>query len=160
MNLELINSSPANLAPAKVSKELEIQLLLEWAGTKILSLPIQKPKPKSYLNNWPDYFYDYFPNSFSGSGLRPESPNNLEIDLIDEILTLVLLISNPLSRKIIQSRLLINPITLKHIYTWSKISQLLNLSPYVIKNQYQLGINQIIKNSNPAKIKSFLSKIN
>jgi len=135
----------------------DVELLLQWAGSKLLSLP--NPKKRSYSYSWPDYRYDNIPNNFSGLSLRTPTPTSYEIDLLDSILDLIHYVPNPISRKIIQSRSLISPITQKHIFLWSQISRLLSLSPTTTKRYYSSGIVQIIKFADKEKIIYFKSQI-
>ena len=132
-----------------------LELILKWAGLKLLSLPNPKSKPK--LVSWPDYPTN-FNSNFSNQQLK--SPiNSIEIDLMDNILDLILLSPDSISRKIISSRILISPTNLKPIYHWSTISHLLSLSPRTTKRYYQNGLRQIISKSNQEQINYFKSKI-
>jgi hypothetical protein len=137
----------------------DISFLLEWAGEKLLSLPIKSSSPRSYRNNWPDYLNSSLPNYFSGKTLTPIPPNHFEIDLMDNILSLVTLIPDSISRNIINSRCLISPITHKHLFPWSQISRLLNLSSRTTHRSYDFGINQILKTSNKTQLIQFINKI-
>ncbi len=137
----------------------DIQNLLEWAGEKLLSLPTQKVTPRSYRNSWPDYLNSSLPNYFSGKTLNPIPPNSFEIDLMDNILSLILIIPDSISRNIVNTRCLISPITHKHIYHWSQISQLLGMSSRTLRRSYDFGINQILKTSNTSQLIQFKDKI-
>jgi hypothetical protein len=137
----------------------DIQIILEWAGEKLLSLPIKRTLPQSYRNNWPNYLNDPLPNYFSGKNLVPIPPNSFEIDLMDNILNLITLIPDSISRNIVNTRCLISPITHKHLYHWSQISQLLSLSSRTVRRSYDFGINQILKTSSKSQLIQFKNKI-
>ncbi len=136
----------------------DISFLLEWAGEKLLSFPVKNSSPRSYRNSWPDYLNSSLPNYFSGKTLIPHPPNSFEIDLMDNILSLVTLIPDSISRNIINSRCLISPITHKHLFPWSQISRLLNLSSRTTHRSYDFGINQILKRSSKSQLIQFKEK--
>jgi hypothetical protein len=160
MNLSFENSifsETVSLQKKEISS-LEIQLLLEWAGEKLLSLPIRNTKPQSYKNNWPEF--KQLPNQdFSHKSFRPSPPNGEEIDTLDKIFDLILILSNPTIRRIIQVRSLINPLSHRHLYPWLQIAELLNLDRRTVKRHYDFGLNQIAKNSRQSHILFLLSKI-
>jgi hypothetical protein len=159
MNLSFEDSIFSTTSPQK--KEItnyEIQSLLEWAGEKLLSLPIRNAKPQSYKNNWPEF--KQLPNQdFSHKSFRPSPPNGNEIDTLDKIFDLILILPNPTIRRIIQARSLINPISHRHLYPWLTISEFLNLDRRTVKRHYDFGLNQIARNSRQSHILFLLSKI-
>ena len=91
----------------------ELQSLLEWAGQKLLSLPVPKVKPSGYQSFWPDYPDDMnTAYGYTGIRFRPPRPSSDEIPIMDEILNLILLVDDPLIRKILQSRSLITTLSI------------------------------------------------
>jgi hypothetical protein len=159
MNLSFENSIFSTTSPQKREiTNYEIQSLLEWAGEKLLSLPIRNAKPQSYKNNWPEF--KQLPNQdFSHKSFRPSPPNGNEIDTLDKIFDLILILPNPTIRRIIQARSLINPISHRHLYPWLTISEFLNLDRRTVKRHYDFGLNQIARNSRQSHILFLLSKI-
>jgi len=122
----------------------EVKTFLEWAGQRILSLPVHGLYPQTYRSFWPDYPQD--PNTaygYSNVKLRPPPPSKDEIPFVDEILDLILLVPIERQRRILNARSLINPTTGRYIFPWSKISFLLHSDPRTIKNLHKKGLEFI-----------------
>ena len=160
MNLNFEDSIfSETISSQKSTTNYDIQLLLEWAGEKLLSLPVSNTRPDKYRNNWPQFKQS--PNQdFSHTTLRITPPNGNEIDTLDKIFDLILFIPNPTIRRIIQSRSLIIPISYRHLYSWLEIAELLNLSRRTIKRHHDFGLNFIAQNSARSHILFLKSKIN
>ena len=123
----------------------EIQNNLFWAGRNLLivssRLSSGSPRLKSST-----IFESYFNDDifkFSTKPIKMFPPSASDIDKIDNILSIINLCSDPLTRRIIQARCLINPISHRHIFTWAKISRLLNISPDLIKKRFFRGLDEI-----------------
>lgn len=139
----------------------QLQSILEWAGVRLLSLSLSGFKPKPCKSNWPNLP----PNqnhTFSKTKLKSLTPTSNEIDLLDKIFNLILLIpQNQIqTRRILQSRSLLNPLTLKPIYPWTEIALLLSLNRKTIRRYHHLGLRQIISNSQPNLILQLREKTN
>lgn len=138
----------------------DIELLLEWAGAKLLTLSVANLKPKPYRNSWPAFKSE--PNldqDFSQKSFKPLPPNGNEIDILDKIYDLILIIKDTNTRRIIQARSLVNPITHRHIYPWLQIAELLTLNRKTIKRYYDFGLNQIVIHANSSQIIYLKSQI-
>ncbi len=159
------NLTVANLtlSPAKTSSfttKEDIQALLEWAGIKLLSMPISGVGPKRFKSNWPDYFQDN-KNIFNISSrpFRPVPPNGYEIDTLDKIFDLITLVDSPLHRRILQSRSLIVPLSGRNLYSWMDLATLLDLDRRTVKRYYFTALNQIVIRSKISQIRYLTSQI-
>ncbi len=144
-------------SPIKITN-YDIQNLLEWAGEKLLSLPVANLKPKPYRSAWPE-FKQETNQDFSHKSFRPSPPNGNEIDTLDKIFALVVLIPDIHTRRIIQARSLINPITHRHVYHWLEIGELLNLNRKTLRRKYDSGLNLIATKSNSSYILFLKSQV-
>lgn len=129
---------------------------LEWAGERLMSLPSDKVFPQKFKTSWPDYSLDQWQvlNFRPGEHSRPAIPTATDITLMDEILTLITqeIIPSQTQRQILQSRLLINPYTGRHVNSWNKIAKKLHSSRDLIKTRHQQGLNSITRNVPLAKV--------
>lgn len=121
----------------------EIEKYLEWAGLKLLSLPLKSDVPCVKTSSWPEYKLEFINLHFTKLSLKPPAPNGFEIDTLDLILNLINLISDVQIRRIVRSRTLLHPITQIHLYSWDKISTLILISSKTCKSRYISGLNTI-----------------
>ena len=122
----------------------EIREWLEWGGSKLLSLRVPSPFPKSFHTAWPDFPQNPFTAyGYTAERLRPPVPTSREIVLMDEILRLPALVSDPLPRRIIHARSLVTPIAPRYLYSWAKIARLLHLDRRTVAGFYLRGLKEI-----------------
>jgi hypothetical protein len=122
----------------------EIREWLEWSGSKLLSLRSPSPGPKSFRSAWPDFPQSSFTAyGYTAERLRPPVPTSREIALMDEILLLPALVSDPLYRRIIHARSLVTPIVPRYLYSWAKLARLLHLDRRTVSNFYLKGMKEI-----------------
>lgn len=119
----------------------EIQLWLEWAGEILLSLRVNGVYPQQFRSFWPDYPDDIL----TAYGYTPERttrvvPSAQDVSLSDKVLGLIPLVLNTRTRRIIHMRSLISPIRSSHIYSWSRIAQILHSNRAEVKTQYDRGL--------------------
>lgn len=123
----------------------EIKNNLFWAGRNLLVVSVRlssgspKLKSSSIFSNYCQE--DIF--KFSARPIKIFPPTPQDIDKIDNILEVINLISDPLTRRILQARCLIDPISHQHIFTYAKISRLLSISPDLIKKRFFRGLDEI-----------------
>lgn len=135
----------------------EVRLWLEWAGLRIMSLPIST-KPDGFRTSMPEYLEDIrTAYGYTGIRLRIPAPSSTEIPLMDEINTLVLIIPNQLQRRVIQARALINPRSGAYMNTWTKIAHMVHLERRRVKVLHERGLGIIalgITNEQVIKIRA------
>lgn len=122
----------------------ELQLWLEWAGVRLLSMNIKSPFPKEPGTAWPEYQRD--PTEaygYSGERLRPAIPDSVEIELMDKLLAFVSLLPDITTRRILNARALIAPISNRHLYSWTKIAFMLHTSRPVVQRLHAKGLKDL-----------------
>lgn len=140
------------MVKAKASPE-EVKLWLEWAGAKLLSLQISSPKPKPPGSAWPEYARDArSAYGYSGERLRPATPRAKEIELMDEILIFPSLIRDDNSRKIVNARALVTPLSNRYLYSWPKLAFMLHTSRHHVIRLHYLGLLEITSRAAPEKV--------
>ena len=118
---------------------------LEWAGSKLLAMPIQRPGPSRIHAIWPEFPQDVN-TAYGYTELRPIMPKTPadEIPIMDTILELPLLIENLTSRHIVQARLLVRPLSGRYVYTWSHLARMLHSDRRAVIRWHQHGLRQIL----------------
>lgn len=123
----------------------EVQSWLEWAGMRLLAMPGQNPFPASQRALWPDYPQDAnTAYGYTDVPLRAGRPTKAEIPIVDEILTLPLLVQNQTERRIVQARSLVTPISQRYLYSWSKIARMLHTDRRAVIRWHMHGLRDII----------------
>jgi hypothetical protein len=136
----------------------ELRLWLEWGGSRLLSMRLSSPSPKSHRVAWPEYAPD--PNVAYGYGtnrLRAAIPSSEEIELMDAILALIAIIDTPLERRIVSARSLVTPITSKYLYSWSTLATMLHLDRRTVAGKYKRGLG-LIHNGLPSEKRDGIRK--
>jgi len=126
---------PSAMAPSPEA----IKEKLFWAGSLVLSLKDVAPKPSIRLSF----------NPHTNHSQKLSLAEGHDGDKLDRTLALVTLVKDPLTRKIINSRLIINPLTGRHIYSWQRISTFTGLSVSSIKSRFLKGLVEITRSINP-----------
>ncbi len=122
----------------------EVQLWLEWAGERMLSIRVQGTRPSSFRSSWPDYADDpHTAYGYNGPSLRFPSPSAQDISLMDEVLGLINLCPQDLQRRVLQARALIKPSNGQHLYSWSKIAVKIHSDHRTVKNLHQRGLEAV-----------------
>jgi len=123
----------------------ELQLWLEWAGGKLISLPVRHLKPSSSGSLWPDYVKDSdeLPKDFAP--LMLPAPTRDEIPMMDLILSFPSLATDVWQRKILQCRSLRHPLNGKYFSKWSKIALLLHTDAAHVKRLHKKGLIEVSK---------------
>ena len=147
---ELSGPRMAKLTPS------EVQTWLEWAGERLLALPVNGTKPSSYRSFWPDYPDD--PNTaygYTGEKFRIPAPPPDQIRLVDDILALIILEPSKHKRRVLQARSMISPLNGRHLYSWGRISKLLCTSRYIVTAWHNQGLSHIALNASPHDVYRF-----
>ena len=135
---------------------IELIRWLEWAGGVLLSMKIPNPAPKLTGSAWPDYASDAnMAYGYTGERMKPAIPSSVEIELMDKLLALPSLTDNVNFRRVVNARLLVAPISNRHLYSWSKIAFMLHTTRYITKSWHHRGLLDIASKIEPEKIYAF-----
>lgn len=132
-NLNYKTPAKTNARGLKPSQE-EIKDILFWAGRNLLSLDISSSSPRLRQS---------FLCEKTILALKVSPPDPIEIDKLDKVLALISLVSDPISRRVLQARCLISPVSFSHLYSWVKISKVLGLSVPTVKARFHRGLDEI-----------------
>lgn len=134
----------------------EVQDWLEWSGSKLIALQLSSALPKSYKNNWPSFAIDTtVATTFSKDRLKPPTPTSKEIALMDEFLLLPGLIKDITTRRIVNARSVVAPVSQKHLFSWNKLATLLHADRRKIMALHHKGLIEITKSLAPSKVDVF-----
>lgn len=124
--------------------EAEIRLWLEWSGATLLALQLSSPSPKGVRSNWPEYAqeaataYGYTPER-----LRAPTPRSEQIELMDKILVLPEFIDDSLQRRIVHARLLVTPVSNRHVYSYPRLARFLGKDQRTVARLFFAGLHEI-----------------
>ena len=114
---------------------------LECAGATLLALPPGKMhgKPWSPLAA-------FIEGAAPGGAMRPSVPCAWKIDLMDEALGWLALIPNDrvVLRRIVGARLLVNPVTGRHLYPWRRLETAMGADHKAVQRWHAQGIAMIV----------------
>src|SRR5579864_2946310 len=132
----------------------ELQTWLEWAGARLIALPVGRIKPSEPRVIWPEYSQERFEIlDFRGyEPLRANAPSKDEIPIMDEILTLPALWSDSLKRRVLHSRALVHPLNGPNLYSWAKVAQLVGRDPKTVKAWHTAGLAEVCRKAPQDKI--------
>jgi hypothetical protein len=134
----------------------ELQLWLEWAGSRLLAMQIASPFPKEPTAAWPIFAQEAnLAYGYTDERLRPPRPSAIEIGIMDDMLTLPSLASRAVERRVLQARLLITPVSHRRLYSWRRIAELLHTSPYTVTRMHLRALREIAPQVPEGKIYSF-----
>lgn len=123
----------------------ELRLWLEWAGSMFLSMQLRSPLPRGAASSWPEYAQESIEAyGYTGERLRPAIPRGEEIALMDEMMKLPSLINDIHTRRIVNSRMLVRPISQRHLYSWSKLAFMLHTDPRKVVRLHTKGLEEIV----------------
>ncbi len=119
-----------------------LETWLNWAGRKFLALPSRSALPQGFKSFWPKYDYDEVDlETALHVKLRAEqAPKANELDYIEQILSIPALCVEIKHRRVLQYRTIIDPISGKHIYNWSRIAKQLKTSRQNVRNWYEVAL--------------------
>jgi Domain of unknown function (DUF6362) len=124
----------------------EVKEWLEWAGAKLLAFPTSSPAPRGYRVAWPEFAADARQAyGYTRETLRAGAPSAREIALMDELLALPGLISDPNMRRIVHCRALVTPVLGRYIYSYTKIALVLHSNGRRIAVLHQRGLGEIAR---------------
>jgi hypothetical protein len=150
---------PDNVPLIKAEPE-ELKIWLEWAGGKLLCMRLSRAGPAGYGSFWPDYADESSAYGYTEATMRVPSVAPKEVAMIDQILSLPLLVDDLTIRRIIHRRALIAPLSGHYVYSYGKIAEEFHLDPRLAARKYLIGLKQICRRL-PARqataIRHFLS---
>ena len=134
---------------------------LEDAGRTLAMLPMPvNGMPAEPRSAWPDVvqsFWDVVGHAEAGTvedrlhllALARNQPrfhaDRAAISRLDEVLGWLWLIEEPHKRRTVAARMLVHPVSLRHIYKWSRLAKDLDASRSQIKRWFDDGIQSIIE---------------
>jgi hypothetical protein len=151
-------TSPANGESVQPG---EVQSWLEWAGERLLALPVHGTRPSGHRVYWPEFPPD--PNvayGYNNLRLRPPAPGKAEIPIIDEIYELVALVPEVRARQLLQARSLIVPLNKRYLNSWTKLAALLHTDRRSVKRIHQGGLCVICDKVADASVARFREFVN
>jgi hypothetical protein len=139
----------------------ELQVWLEWAGARLIAMPGPRIGPADIKVIWPEYSQEKFEilDFRNMTPLRAPGPSKDEIPIMEEILTLPALCSDPLKRRVLHSRALIHPVNSRHLYSWRKIALLLGRDAKTIKTWHTFALSEVCRratNGSVCRIYAFM----
>ena len=143
----------ANTIGSEALTPEELQLWLEWSGSKLLAMNIRSPFPKEPNSAWPEFASDAtLAYGYSGERLRPAHPSSFEIELMDKLLALPSFIKDVNARKIVNARAMVAPISNRYLYSWSKIAFMLHTDKRLVRRLHHRGLCEIVSHLQQEKI--------
>lgn len=133
----------------------EVDTWLCWAGKNLMALSVGRIKPQEYRSFWPDVVQDLnkFERLNHGLGsLRATSPSKDDIPIMDTILTWPNRCEKVLIRRVLHARSLVNPITDRHVYGWTRLGKLLQSDRKTIKRWHETGLEETADKLNDREI--------
>lgn len=124
------------------------------AGRTMLMLPPQGTSPKQYGNGWPEYMAEFSDLVGAPKEVKVGFPRatmkqmNEYEEVTDWIMKLAGYCKNkrmPYIARSLTLRILIHPVSGKHLLTWQRIGNIMNgSSPTSAKNWYEQGLDKLI----------------
>lgn len=123
----------------------DLKTWLEWAGGRLVALPSNRIKPAGYRVFWPDFSNDIYQilEARKILSIRALAPSAEDIDLMDRILTLPARIEDHKRRRVIQMRLLIHPVTQRHLRTWVQVAEAEHTSVFKVQSLHSAALREI-----------------
>lgn len=119
----------------------------------LLSLHIPSPYPKDMRAAWPPFAQDSrTAYGYTRERLRAAQVSDIEISLMDKILPLTGLISDVTTRRIVNARTLITPLSNRYLYSWSRLAKLLRTDRRLVARRYTRGLEEIVRRLSPDKV--------
>jgi hypothetical protein len=139
----------------------EIRLWLEWAGSRLLSLPSGRLYPQSFRSFWPNYPDDvHTAFGYTNTSLRPNPPPPEDIAIMDAVFDLVLLVDRVTTRRILQARALVSPINGRYLFHWTTIAVILSSNRRAVAAEHGKGLEKIAAVVAPVSVAHFRNSIN
>ena len=131
----------------------ELEQWLEWAGVRLIAMPGKRVGPNGYKVTTLEYSQDVFQVLEFRATLpvKVAPPSNIEIPIIEEVLTLPNLIKDAGKRRVVRVRTLLHPINGRHLYRWDRITETLGkvngrkITIASVKYMYKSGLEEICK---------------
>lgn len=134
----------------------ELQLWLEWAGAKFLSLNLSSPLPRGPRVSWPAFAQNHrTAYGYTQERLRAAHVTGHEVTLMDQLLLLPGLVTNITTRRIINARILVTPVSNRYVYSWVRLAHMLHSDRRKIARLYDNGLSEIIRRLEQDKVDLF-----
>jgi hypothetical protein len=122
-----------------------VQTRLTEAGKTIIALPATGTRPGGVRSCMPDYIYEYMDiGNWTEIVLRTPKPTPAQIQRMDEVLQdWIPLITDHRDRRIVQMRILTNPVTEKPLFKWARIGRIFGIHRTHARATYERAVIQL-----------------
>ena len=125
---------------------------LEDAGKTLMALPAHGTSPAGLRSMWPEIVrsvWDAYDASRDGP-MRPPRPRAAAIDAMDEALQWIVLLGDQAveTKRIVWLRLLVWPLSGKHVWPWRKLQDKIGLHRETLELRHSRGIDRIVTHLN------------
>ena len=124
---------------------------LEAAGTTLMCLPANGTAPAALKAAWPEIVRSALEiSTFPDGHPRPPRPSAQAITAMDEAFTWLALLGNGAvqTKRLLWMRLMIWPMSDKHLFSWRKIAKSTGLHRDVLTLRHARGIDRIVTRLN------------
>jgi hypothetical protein len=121
----------------------QVQARLEEAGMTLLALPAVQIGPRFSVMGWPLVRDSAESYGWNEARVRPALPDAAAIDRMDEALGWVALVRTVAARRVVQARLLIDPVTGNHRFTWRRIGQIVGADYRAVQRWHRSALVEI-----------------
>lgn len=123
----------------------EVRLWLEWAGERLMALQVSGVRPQEYRSFWPDYPDEQTAYGYTNPEFRIPTPSSQDITLMDEIFDLVKNCSLQSTRRVLQKRALVHPISGRYKVSWTELAVYYHVDRKTVKRWHQAGLIEILE---------------
>lgn len=121
----------------------DVQARLEEAGATLLALPRTVIGPRFATMSWDVIHSATEAYGWNATRVRPALPDGTAIDRMDEALAWVAIIKNPTVRRVLQARLMIDPVHGGHWFTWRQIGRMLGADYRAVQRWHHAALVEI-----------------
>lgn len=141
-----------------MTQKLDVPTLeswLTWAGKKFIAMPQSSAKPSGMKSFWPEYERDYEDlDGFKRQlALKRAAPAAHEVFVVEQILSIPSTCTRVEHRRVLHLRTIIDPITGKHVYNFSRIARKLKTTRQTVRNWYELGLQDAADKTAERKVR-------
>lgn len=133
----------------------ELKEWLEWAGARLIAMPMRGLRPNNPNVYWPDFSQNL--NKFekvygNDTPLRANGPSKDEIPIMDLILLLPNSCPNILGRRVLHARALVHPVHGRPLYPWTQIAKLLHSDRRRVKRLWEDSLDIAAERADPDSV--------
>lgn len=127
---------------------------LTWAGKKFIAMPQSSAKPSGMKSFWPEYERDFEDTEGLKRqlALKRAAPAAHEVFIVEQILSIPALCTKVEHRRVLHLRTIIDPVSGKHVYNFSRIARKLHTTRQTARNWYELGLQDASNKTDRKKV--------